>query len=151
MDLARDVCNAALRLRKANQCRVRQPLADLMVAVPGADRLTPFADLIADEVNVKAVRLTDSVAAVASYDLQVVPAVLGPRLGDQTQNVIKAVKSGDWQRTAEGVVAGGVLLVEGEYSLKLVVRGDSVSTPLSSGEGVVVLDTTLTPSSRPRA
>ena len=145
MDLARDVCNAALRLRKANQCRVRQPLAELMVAVPSADRLAPFADFIADEVNVKAVRLTDSVAAVADYDLQVVPAVLGPRLGGRTQEVIKAVKAGDWRTTAEGVVAGGVALLEGEYSLRLVARGDAVSTPLSGGEGVVVLDTALTP------
>ena len=145
MDLARDVCNATLRLRKAHQRRVRQPLGSVQVAVPGADRLAPFAELLADEVNVKSVSLTDDVAAVASFDLQVVPATLGPRLGGQTQPVIKAVKSGDWQRTDAGVVAGGIALHEGEYSLKLVVVGDGASAPLSSGNGVVVLDTTVTP------
>ena len=145
MDLARDVCSSALRLRKANQRRVRQPLASLQVAVPDAERLAGFIDLIADEVNVKSVQLTDDVAAVASYDLQVVPAVLGPRLGGQVQQVIKAVKTGDWQRTDDGVVAGGVALLEGEYALKMVVQGDGASTPLSSGAGVVVLDITLTP------
>jgi isoleucyl-tRNA synthetase len=145
MDLARDVCNATLRLRKAHQRRVRQPLASVQVAVPGADRLAPFVELLADEVNVKSVSLTDDVAAVASFDLQVVPATLGPRLGGQTQQVIKAVKSGDWQRTDAGVVAGGIELHEGEYSLKLVVVGDGASAPLSSGNGVVVLDTTVTP------
>ena len=144
MDLARDVCSSALRLRKANQRRVRQPLASLQVAVPAADRLSAFSDLIADEVNVKSVQLTDDVASVASYDLQVVPAALGPRLGSQVQQVIKAVKTGDWQRTDDGVVAGGVALLEGEYALKMVVQGDGASTPLSSGAGVVVLDTTLT-------
>jgi isoleucyl-tRNA synthetase len=144
MDLARDVCSSALRLRKANQRRVRQPLASLQVAVPAADRLSAFSDLIADEVNVKSVQLTDDVASVASYDLQVVPAALGPRLGSQVQQVIKAVKTGDWQRTDDGVVAGGVALLEGEYALKMVVQGDGASTPLSSGVGVVVLDTTLT-------
>jgi isoleucyl-tRNA synthetase len=90
------------------------------------------------------VQLTDDVASVASYDLQVVPAALGPRLGGQVQQVIKAVKTGDWQRTDDGVVAGGVALLEGEYALKMVVQGDGASTPLSSGVGVVVLDTTLT-------
>ena len=113
--------------------------------MPGADRLAPFADLLADEVNVKSVTLTDDVASVASFDLQVVPATLGPRLGGQTQQVIKAVKSGDWQRTDTGVVAGGIALEEGEYSLKLVVQGDGASAPLSSGNGVVVLDTAVTP------
>jgi isoleucyl-tRNA synthetase len=145
MDLARDVCNATLRVRKAHQRRVRQPLASLSVAVAGADRLAPFLDLLADEVNVKSVSLTDDVAAVASFDLQVVPAAVGPRLGGQTQQVIKAVKSGDWQRTDDGVVAGGIPLLEGEYSLKLVVQGDGASAPLSSVNGVVVLDTEITP------
>ncbi|MDP2290914.1 MAG: isoleucine--tRNA ligase [Actinomycetota bacterium] len=150
MDLAREVCSSTLRLRKANQCRVRQPLASLLVAVTGADRLAPFAELIADEVNVKSVQFTDDVASVASYDLQVVPAALGPRLGSQVQQVIKAVKTGDWQQTegpdgGQVVVAGGVELLDGEYALKMVVQGDGASTPLSNGAGVVVLDTTLTP------
>jgi isoleucyl-tRNA synthetase len=144
MDLARDVCNATLRVRKAHQQRVRQPLASLTVAVPGAQRLALLSSLIADEVNVKAVVLTDDVASVAAYELQVVPAVLGPRLGGNTQTVIKAVKAGEWHRDGDGVVAGGVPLFEGEYQLKLVVEGGGASAPLSSGSGVVVLDTELT-------
>jgi isoleucyl-tRNA synthetase len=145
MDLARDVCNATLRLRKAHQRRVRQPLATLQVAVAGADRLAPFVDLMSDEVNVKSIQLTDDVASLATFDLQVVPAAVGPRLGGQTQQIIKAVKSGDWQRTDDGVVAGGVPLFEGEYSLKLVTQSDGASAPLSAGNGVVVLDTDVTP------
>ena len=90
-------------------------------------------------------RLTDDVASVATFDLQVVPAAVGPRLGGRTQQVIKAVKSGDWQRTDDGVLAGGEALHEGEYSLRLVVQGDGASAPLGSGTGVVVLDTTITP------
>ncbi|MCU1504821.1 MAG: ileS, partial [Ilumatobacteraceae bacterium] len=141
MDLARDVCSSALRLRKGHQRRVRQPLASIRVAVDGAERLRPFVELIADEVNVKLVELTDDVAAVARYDLQVTPAAIGPRLGAQTQQVIKAVKSGDWHHEGDVVVAGGIELREGEFALKLVVDGDGASTPLSSESGVVVLDT----------
>ncbi len=144
MDLARDVCSSALRLRKAHQRRVRQPLGSLRVAVAGAERLRPFVELIADEVNVKHVELSDDVAAVARYDLQVTPAAIGPRLGAQTQQVIKAVKAGDWRREGDVVVAGGTPLHEGEYALKLVVDGGGASTPLSSEAGVVVLDTEVT-------
>jgi isoleucyl-tRNA synthetase len=125
------------------------PCASAAVVAAGgggrAGRLEAFAELIADEVNVKSVQLTDDVASVASYDLQVVPAALGPRLGGQVQQVIKAVKTGDWQRTDDGVVAGGVPLLDGEYALKMVVQGGGASTPLSNGAGVVVLDTALTP------
>jgi isoleucyl-tRNA synthetase len=124
---------------------VRLPLASLTVAVPGADRLRGFTNLVADEVNVKHVELTDDVAAVARHELQVVPAGLGPRLGGRTQAVIKAVKAGDWQHDGDRVVAGGVELHPGEYQLKLVVAGGGASASLGGGAGVVVLDTEVTP------
>jgi len=149
MDLARDVCTAALRLRKAHQRRVRLPLRTMTVAVEGAEQLRPLLALIADEVNVKDIILTDDVASVAAYDLQVIPAALGPRLGGRTQEVIKAVKKGDWSLDGDGsdatVVAGGIELQEGEYALRLVVTGDAASTSLGHGAGVVVLDIDVTP------
>src|SRR5262249_41353979 len=65
--------------------------------------------------------------------------------GGQTQQVIRAVKAGEWTREGGVVVAGGIALEEGEYALKLVVAGDGASGSLSGGAGVVVLDTNLTP------
>lgn len=60
--------------------------------------------------------------------------------------MIKAVKAGDWRRSADGdVVAGGVALADGEYDLKLVASDPTQSAPLPGGEGVVVLDSTVTP------
>ena len=145
MDRIRDICSAALSVRKAHGCRVRQPLASLTVAEPGSAAFAAFADLITDEVNVKQLLLTEDVASVASSVLQVVPAALGPRLGAQTQQVIQAVKRGDWQQAGETVVAGGHELHEGEYSLKLVALADGASMALPGGKGVVVLDCALTP------
>ena len=145
MDRVRDVCSAASSVRKANGRRVRQPLATLTVAGPGSSDLQSFTDLIADEVNVKQVVLTDDVGSVATSVLQVVPAALGPRLGGQTQQVIKAVKAGDWHRQGDVVVAGGFTLEEGEYSLKLVASEGGASSALGDGKGVVVLDCALTP------
>jgi isoleucyl-tRNA synthetase len=145
MDLARDVCSATLRVRKAHQRRVRLPLAEPHHRGARCRSARRVHDLIADEVNVKAVQLTDDVASVATHDLQVVPAALGPRLGGRTQQVIKAVKSGDWRQDGDTVVAGGIELQPGEYQLKLVVAGDGASTSLSGGAGVVVLDTEVTP------
>jgi isoleucyl-tRNA synthetase len=145
MDAVRDVCSAALSLRKARGQRVRLPLASLTVATPNAAALRPFADLIADEVNVKQVVLTDDVAEYCMRVLSLVPRVLGPRLGGAVQNVIKAVRAGDWS-VADGVVtAGGVVLEDGEFELKLVAADVEHSAPLPGAEGVVVLDTVVTP------
>ncbi|MEV6930327.1 isoleucine--tRNA ligase [Dactylosporangium sp. NPDC051485] len=145
MDAVRDVCSAALSLRKARGLRVRLPLQTLTVATPNAEALRPFAALVADEVNVKAVEFTGDVAAHCTPVLTLVPRVLGPRLGKDVQQVIKAVKAGDWGRTGDTVVAGGVELHEGEYDLKLVAADPTQSAPLPGGEGVVVLDSTVTP------
>jgi isoleucyl-tRNA synthetase len=143
MDAIRDVASAALSLRKARGLRVRLPLARLTVATTDVDRLRPFADLLADEVNVKDVVLTDDVATYCEQVLTVVPRALGPRVGKQVQQVIKAVKAGDWQLDGGAPVAAGVTLQEDEYELKMVATDAENSAPLPGG--VVVLDTTVTP------
>jgi isoleucyl-tRNA synthetase len=145
MDLVRDVCSVALRVRKDQQLRVRQPLASLTIAVEQASRLEPFTSLIADEVNVKSVTLSDDVASVAGTDIELIPAAFGKRLGGATQSVIKAVRAGDWQHGPDGVIAGGIPLLEGEYVLRLVTAGDGAQGVLATAYGVVSLDTALTP------
>jgi isoleucyl-tRNA synthetase len=148
MDSVREVCSAALSLRKAKGLRVRLPLPALTVATPAADALRPFAELVADEVNVKEVVFTDDVAGASSQVLTVVPRALGPRLGGQVQQVIKAVKAGDWTLVEGRPVAAGVALQDGEYELKLVAADAANSAPLPGGNGVVILNTDLTPQLR---
>ncbi|MFG1609411.1 isoleucine--tRNA ligase [Actinoplanes sp. NPDC049265] len=143
MDGIRDVASAALSLRKAKGLRVRLPLATLTVASADAEALRPFADLLADEVNVKEVVFTGDVANYCDQVLTVVPRALGPRVGKQVQPVIKAVKAGDWQLVDGAPTAAGVTLQEGEYELKLVAKDAGNSAPLAGG--VVVLDTEVTP------
>ncbi|MET0323972.1 MAG: class I tRNA ligase family protein, partial [Ilumatobacteraceae bacterium] len=145
MDQVRDVCSATLSVRKAHGRRVRQPLATLTIAVPDAQRLAPFVDIIADEVNVRDVALTEDVSGVAGQVLQVVPATIGPRLGRHTQDVIRAVKAGDWTLEGERVVAGGHWLEPGEFTLTMVADGDRPSTTVGDGQGVIVLDVDVTP------
>jgi isoleucyl-tRNA synthetase len=144
MDAVRDVCSAALSLRKAKGLRVRLPLSRLTVATPAAASLQPFAALVADEVNVKEVVFTDDVASHCEQVLTVVPRALGPRLGGKVQEVIRAVKAGDWSLVDGAPVAAGETLAEGEYDLRLVAADAEHSAPLPGSEGVVVLDTDVT-------
>lgn len=144
MDMVRDVCSSALSVRKAHGRRVRLPLQSLTVASESSQGLADFLDIVRDEVNVRDVILTTDVGAVASHELQVVPAVVGPRLGKNTQQVIAAVKKGEWQQRGDVIVVAGEELQPGEYMLKLVTTEGTASAPLPGGAGVVVLDTNVT-------
>ncbi|MEY4372916.1 MAG: isoleucyl-tRNA synthetase [Actinomycetota bacterium] len=146
MQQARDVCSTILALRKKHELRVRQPLASVLVAQHGSvEPVRPHVDIIKDEVNVKELVLTSDVASHASFDLSVLPKVLGPRLGGETQQVIRAVKSGDWSLDGDRVIAGGVELLPGEFEQRLVPTGDGACAALPGNRGVVVLDTRISP------
>jgi isoleucyl-tRNA synthetase len=146
MDRVREVCSAASSIRKAQGLPVRHPLPTLTVATADAQALEPFTSLIADEVNVKDVVLTTDVAAAGRFVLQLVPAVLGPRVGPEVQQLLKAVRSGDWSRRPDGVlVVGQRGLADDEYTLRLVPVDESVGRSLPGEEGLVVLDLATTP------
>jgi len=145
MDLVRAACSTALALRKARQLRVRLPLASLVIAHADAKSLAPFADLLADEVNVKTVELSDDVARLGTFELAVNPRLLGPRLGAQVQQVIRAVKAGDWAQSGERVIAAGIELEPGEYELRLAAADADSTSALPGNAGLIALDTRVTP------
>src|SRR4029453_2808951 len=154
MDKAREVASTPLGVRKAQNLRVRQPLPALTVVVAEPAELKAFTDVVADEVNVKSVRLlglddAEATQLGVTQRLTVNARAAGPRLGKDVQGVIRASKTGDWTVGEDGSVScGGVPLVEGEYTLETVVAGDGTGSEaggvLPRG-GFVVLDLTVTP------
>jgi len=146
MDQVREVCSSASSLRKAKKLRVRLPLLKLTVAVDNPEQLAPFADLIADELNVKAVELTEDIAAYGRFELAVNARVAGPRIGKDVQAAIKAVKAGQGVVNSDGTLtAGPATLLPQEYSSKLVAADPEFTAALPDGAGLVILDGTLTP------
>ncbi len=164
MDRAREVCSAALALRKAAGLRARLPLAELTVVTEDPAALEPFRALVADEVNVRAVTvraLEDAQEADfgVTQRLTVNARAAGPRLGRDVQVAIRAAKAGDWTVADDGTVtSGGVVLHDGEYSIETVVNesaygrrdssvrnGNSKAVETLPRGGFVVLDTTVTP------
>jgi isoleucyl-tRNA synthetase len=153
MDVVRDVCSAGSALRKASNLRNRLPLQSLTVVVPDASTLGGFGRLVADELNLKEVRLLDlDTPEAASYGVEqrltVNARAAGPRLGRDVQVAIKGSKSGDWSVAEDGTVtSGGLVLEEGEYALD-TVAGDAsggTATGVLPRGGFVVLDTAVTP------
>ena len=152
MDAVRDASSVANALRKKEKLRVRLPLAKLTVVVAGSAGLAQFDDILRDELNVKAVELDELTGDTAerygiSHRLTVNARAIGPRLGKQVQQVIKASKSGDWSEQNGVVTAGGIELVEGEYELALDTSGRPAGEAIATlpGGGFVILDTETTP------
>lgn len=146
MDQVRDVCSTASSLRKANKLRVRLPLPKLTVAVENPSALQSFTDLIADELNVKAVELSGDVPAYGRFELAVNARAAGPRIGKDVQAAIKAVKAGDYALNADGTLtAGPAVLLPEEFTSKLVAADPQWTAALPDGAGLVVLDGTVTP------
>ncbi|BBX16727.1 isoleucine--tRNA ligase [Mycolicibacterium duvalii] len=149
MDLVRDVASAGSSLRKAKKLRVRLPLPKLTVALDKSvnpSALAPYRDLIADELNVKSVELTDDIAAHGRFELTVNARVAGPRLGKDVQAAIKAVKAGQAVINDDGTLtAGPAVLQPDEYSSRLVAADPEFTAALPGGTGLVVLDGAVTP------
>jgi isoleucyl-tRNA synthetase len=175
MDRSREICSVASGLRKAGGLRTRLPLQDLTVVTSDVAALESFVAIVAEEVNVRTVTLVDLESANESdfgvtRKLTVNARVAGPRLGKDVQQAIKGAKMGDWAVSDDGTVtAGGLGLLEGEYSLETVVSdapdatddtavggagteaGSDTSqrssrvTGMLPRHGFVVLNTTVTP------
>ena len=152
MDVVREVCSAGSGLRKAAGLRVRLPLTSLTVAVPDPAVLGGFEPVVASELNLKQVRFVgvDSPEAQAhglTTRLTVHARAAGPRLGKEVQVAIRGSKSGDWSVGDDGtVVAGGIALVEGEFTLEQVAdTAEGTALSVLPGGGFVALDTQVTP------
>ena len=146
MDQVREVASAASSLRKAKKLRVRLPLPKLTVAVENPQRLEPFRDVIADELNVKEVELTDEIPKYGRFELTVNAREAGPRLGRDVQTAIKAVKAGEGVVNPDGTLtAGPAVLLPEEFSSRLVAADPEYTAALPEGSGLVVLDGTVTP------
>ena len=146
MDAVRDAASAALRIREDAGLRVRLPLRSVTVAGAGAEALAPFAELLAEEINVAEVVLNDDLGALAEPVLRPEGAVLGPRLGRSVQDVFAAARSGDWCSESDGTVtAGGHRLAEGEFQMSLQPADAATTSVLDAQQLVVVLDTAVTP------
>jgi len=150
MDRVRAIASSGLALRKVQSLRVRLPLQTLTVVTPNAAALADFSDILRDELNVKSVTLVEfDESLVAEYGiarrLAVNARAAGPRIGKQVQQAIAAAKAGDWSVDGDTVVAGGLALEPGEFTLELELNDPAAAVVFLPHSGFVLLDTRVTP------
>ena len=116
------------------------------MAGAGVELIRPFIDLLADEINVKSVSISDDVERYGSFQLRPNGRVLGPKLGPDVQLVIKAAKAREWQANDDGsILVAGHTLIGDEFELGLDPLDGVTAAALPGNDAVVVLDTNLTP------
>jgi isoleucyl-tRNA synthetase len=99
--------------QKANR-KVRQPLSEVAFSVGNlAERkaVEMFADLIADELNVKRVRLLDAATEAVSHTVKPLPKQLGQKYGNKFPAIQQAILAMDAEQVAHTLMSGQPLTV----------------------------------------
>jgi len=145
MRLAQKLVSLGHAARNSANLKVRQPLAEgLFVVRYPAEKpvVEALAGTIAEELNIKAVRLADSAEEMVSYSLNPLPQVLGRALKGDFPKVQKALREGepaDVDRWAKALLAGEAITVEVDGT-SYTVTPDQCEVVQSAAEGYAVAE-----------
>jgi isoleucyl-tRNA synthetase len=101
--------------RNTANLKLRQPLAEAAFAVRSAREqavVERYAELIAEELNVKQVRLLDTASEVVKYQLHPLPKQLGQKYGADFPPLRQAILELDPENATEKLLAGELLKVD---------------------------------------
>ena len=136
--------------------KVRQPLAEAAFSVGNVSEqstVTAYAELIADELNVKTVRLLDASTEVLTHEIKPLPKQLGQKYGNKFPAISKAILEIETETIANKLLSGkpSKVIADGdiyeilpdEVEIKALAKeGFSVA---EDGAYVAALVTELTP------
>jgi isoleucyl-tRNA synthetase len=149
MAVAMKVVDLTRTLRGQAGLKVRQPLARMWLALPGAELVERAAllELVRDEVNVKSIELIGDESELVDRRVKPLLPKIGKKLGPAIPAVMAAAREGRFEILADGSVSlGGVTLAPDEVEVQATPRP---GTAVAHDEGVVVvIDTELTPELR---
>jgi len=156
MALAMQVAALGRSARSTSNVKLRQPLARARVyAGPQATDLGELAELVTDELNVKALEFVEEEADLVEYEIGLLPNVLGPKHGKRFPLLRRAVagrEAGPMARRFQAGLAVTVELDDGGPAVELLPDEVQVRThgregyAIAEEKGVVVAaDVTLTP------
>ncbi|MCD6284825.1 MAG: isoleucine--tRNA ligase, partial [Anaerolineae bacterium] len=159
MSAVRQAATLGHRVRATNNLKVRQPLAQALIAADPRRRqeLTQLLDLLADELNVKRIAFVEEEGELVAYRLLPVNRVLGPKFGKNFPKVRKALAELNAGEAVATLNAGKPLEMALDGNTVVVLAPDEVLVQTHAREGfgvagegglVVALDTAITPELR---
>jgi isoleucyl-tRNA synthetase len=141
--------------RNSAQVKVRQPLAEVEFVLTSArerETAQAYADLIADELNVKQVSVLAEAGEMIGYHLNPLPAALGPRLGADFPKLQSMLRAADVSAFAQTLLSGEPISVSIDGK-EMMLTPEEVEVQMEAAEGfalahesrlVALLDTRLT-------
>ncbi len=149
MDLVRSICSTALAIRDNKNLRVRLPLQCLTIIGKDAQRILPFSEIIAEEVNIKEIKIVEEISQFAENKLQINFKKIGAKFGSKIKEITNAIKEGNWQKIDDRTIQiAGVELVDDDFELKLTTKNidekKSAILPLPSNDYLVLLTIEIT-------
>jgi isoleucyl-tRNA synthetase len=126
---------------KANR-KVRQPLAEAAFSVANVKErpaLKKYADLLADELNVKNVRLLDASTEALQHTVKPLPKQLGQKYGNRFPAIQKAILALNAEEVAHALLTEGRLRVEVEDE-SLEILPEEVEVKSLAKEGFAVAE-----------
>jgi isoleucyl-tRNA synthetase len=127
--------------QKANR-KVRQPLAEAAFSVGSAAERKPvkaFADLIADELNVKKVRILDASTEAVAHVVKPLPKQLGQKYGNRFPAIQKAILALNAEEVSRTLLAGNSFTVKVEDD-QYEILPDEVEVRAQAREGFAVAE-----------
>ena len=134
------IVSTGKQLREQYKLRNRLPLADATIA--GVE-MSDYADIIADELNVKNVKFVDNIKSVADSFVYLITPKIGARLGGALKDIIPAVKRGEYTIENDKLIVGEYVLNGDEFENRLTVKDGVSGAALPDNTAVVVLNTEI--------
>ena len=152
MDLVLKVVVLGRACRNSGNMKNRQPLANMFVKAPFTLNEF-FKDIIADELNIKAVTFTDDVRSFTTYTFKPQLRTVGPKYGKLLGKIRTALSSVDGNAAMDELKANGSVTFDFDGE-KVVLTEEDLLIDMTQKEGyvtesnqdvTVVLDCNLTP------
>lgn len=145
MDMVRQVCSVALFIRDQKNLRVRLPLNTLKIIGKNASAMEGFKEIIADEVNVKNIEITEVIGDLAEFKLQINFKKIGAKLGSKIKDVTIAAKENKWEKIDnDKIKIADEILSDDDFELKLIAKNQDNTATLPSNDCLVELDINVT-------
>jgi isoleucyl-tRNA synthetase len=142
--LTRQIVTLGHAIRAQKRIKVRQPLAEIQVAIPeGLNPENLEKDTILEELNVKQFVILENPTDIAEIIVKPDGKILGPKYGKDVQYIIQEAKAGNFKKLAdEKIEVLDYVLEPLEYEVHYVGK---TGLDVASEAGIVVgLDTELT-------
>ncbi|MCX8050779.1 MAG: isoleucine--tRNA ligase [Chlorobi bacterium] len=158
MELAQRIVYLARSLREKARIRTRQPLRRIMIPPVSIEQrrdIEHVADLVCEEINVKAIEFLDDDSTVVRRTAKPNFRTLGKRFGKDVQRVAAAIRALPSEQIRTLQAQGELVLSLGDLTATITLDDVEISTEdiegwlvASEGNVTVALDTEITPELR---